>query len=193
MAKEKTANSIKDQAVDAALVLAQARAWNLITLSDIAIKSKIPLADFYDYFEDRSDILVMYGRRIDKQVLEAFPVFDVQENPRDRLFDILMERFDVLNENRAALLSILSSFKLDPKQAVISLPHLCRSMTWMLEASDISTSGIKGAIRVAGLTGVYLRVLKVWMRDDTPDMAGTMAALDKSLGKVDRFASLLGL
>ena len=138
-------------------------------------------------------MLVALGRRIDRRVLEAVGTVSDATDPRDRLFDILMERFDILSEDRAAYVSILKSFRLDPKQAVISLPHLCQSMSWMLEACHISTSGIKGAARVAGLTGVYLKTLRVWLSDDTPDLSKTMAQLDKTLGQVERAAGMLGL
>lgn len=72
------------------------------------------------------------------------------------------------------------------------MPHLCRSMTWMMEAAGIETLGLRGALKVAGLTGVYLKVLKTWTEDDSPDLAKTMAALDKDLGRAESFANTLG-
>jgi hypothetical protein len=106
---------------------------------------------------------------------------------------MLMERFERLNKDRAAVVSILGSFKDDPKQMVISLPHLGRSMTWILEAAGIETLGWRGALRVAGLSVVYLYVLRVWTGDDTPDMPKTMAALDRALARVESWAGKTGL
>ncbi len=41
----------------------------------------------------------------------------------------------------------------------------------------------------AGQVGLaYLATLRVFLRDDSPDMAATMAALDRNLGRLDRFA-----
>jgi len=108
------------------------------------------------------------------------------------LFDILMERFDVLNDHRDGIVAILESFKMDPKQAVISLPHLCRSMTWMMEAAGMNTNGFVGAAKVAGLSVVYLNVVRVWKNDSTEDMSKTMAALDKSLGRAEQCANTFG-
>jgi hypothetical protein len=96
-----------------------------------------------------------------------------------------MERFDVLSEHRDAVISILSSFRTDPKEAIISLPHLARSMTWMMEAAGLDTSGFKGAARVTGLTLLYANVLRVWIKDDSEDQAKTMAALDKNLDRAE--------
>lgn len=179
---------LKERAVAGALDLASRMGWDMITLTDIADKAHVSLAELSENFDDKTDILVAYGRQIDKKVLEACADPDPSMSERDRLFDILMERFDVLEANREAVVSILKSFTLDPKQAVISLPHLGRSMAWMLEAAGIDTTGVKGAIRVAGLTIVYLNATRHWMKDDSADLAKTMAALDKSLNRAEQVA-----
>jgi len=184
-----TDKPLKARVVDAAFDLASRMGWDMMTMADIADKAHISLAELSDHFDDKSDILVAYGRMVDRRMLENVDNASPEDSPRDRLFEILMERFDILGENREALLSILSSFRLDPKQAVISLPHLGRSMAWVLEATGIETTGIKGAVRVAGLTAVYLNVLRHWMNDDTADLSKTMAALDKSLSRAEQCAN----
>ena len=179
---------LKERAVTGALDLASRMGWDMITMTDIADKAHVSLAEMSEVFDDKTDVLVAYGKQIDRKVLEACADPDPSMSERDRLFDILMERFDVLEGNREAVVSILKSFTLDPKQAVISLPHLGRSMAWMLEAAGIDTNGIKGAVRVAGLTVVYLNATRHWMKDESADLAKTMAALDKSLNRAQQIA-----
>jgi AcrR family transcriptional regulator len=185
---------LKDRAVQAALDLAAEKGWARVTMQDIADASRCGLAELHDIFDGRSDILAAYGRLIDRKVLESAGMPERDAPERDRLFDVMMERFDILNENREAVVSILESFRRDPKQAIISLPHLGQSMVWMLEAAGIEANGPRGALTVVGLTGVYLYALKAWLDDDSEDMEKTMAALDKALeraegvaGKVFRF------
>ena len=190
---EKATKPTKEKAIKAALNLAAQKGWTETSLADIATESGISLSELHEMFEDRFDILAAYGRMIDKRVLEAATAPQPGLSPRDLLFDLLMERFDVLNENRDGVAAILKSFCLDPKQAIISLPHLGRSMSWMLEAAGIDTGGIKGAVKVAGLTGLYLKVLRTWKDDDSPDMGKTMAALDKTLGRAEQWAGSFGL
>ncbi len=190
--KDKSANtlSVKDKALDAMLALAAAQDWNDISMADIARHADLAPDVLYDHFDDRSDLLAAYGRRIDRKILAQAPQTDDDDalSPRDRLFDLMMDRFDVLNDHRDAVTSIMRSFRCDPKQAVISLPHLGRSMSWMLETAGIATSGFKGAVKVAGLTGLYLKALYVWMNDDSPDMGKTMAVLDKNLSRAEQWA-----
>lgn len=181
-----------------ALKLAAQKGWENVSLRDIAIQSEISLARLHDLVQDKTDVLVVFGRMIDRQVLEqtSLPTDgnnDNHNNQKEILFDLLMDRFEALNEHRAGVVAVLQSFKFDPKQAVIALPYLAQSMTWMLEAARIDTNGIKGALRLTGLLGLYLKTLRVWADDDSSDLAKTMAALDQDLTRVEQWAGRLGL
>jgi len=176
--------SIKDKMVDALLKLSKERSWDFVAFEDIAEEAGVPLADAREYFDDRADILAAYGRRLDRHMVENFSD-DENLSCREKLFDLLMERFDIVNQDREGILSILHGFKGEPKEAVISLPHLGRSMCRTLEAAGISTSGLTGPVKIAGLTGIYLYALKSWKEDDSADMAKTMKALDQALDKAE--------
>jgi len=192
MAK-KAEKDFKNDIVLASLALAKAQGWNNVVLCDVARDVNLSLAELFDVIEDKTDILVLFGKMIDRRVLEVIGEGDASVTARDQLFDILMERYEILNDYRDGLIAILESFRFDPKQAVISCPYLCRSMAWMLEAAGIETGGVRGALKVAGLTGLYVKTLRVWKDDESADLAKVMAALDKDLGRVEQFANTLGL
>ena len=191
MAK-KAQNNTKEKIVLKSLELAVERGWASLTLQDIARESGVTLADVYDHFEDKTDILGAFGRMIDRRILESISEPDETLASRDILFDVLMDRLEALNEHREGVVAILQSFHLDPKQAVISLPHLCRSMSWMLEAAGINTNGLSGALKVAGLSAIYLKILRTWKDDESEDLAKTMAALDKDLNRAEQLANTFG-
>lgn len=188
---KKTAPSKEDLA-KIAIDLAGDLGWEHLRFQDIADEAGISLAEISEHFDDKICILCAYGKYIDRRTLEETGDLGTDTPARERLFDILMTRFDIINEQREGVLSVLNSFKTDPKQALISLPYLGRSMTWMLEAAGLDTSGIKGAIRVVGLKMIYLKALKDWMNDDGDDMPKTMASLDKSLGKAEGLVERFG-
>lgn len=176
--------------VDAALALAAARDWGNVTLADIAQEAGLTLPALARMFETREDILTAYARRIDVETLPDRPALD--SPPRDALFDALMDRFERLNRDRDAVTSIMSGFCADPKQMVISLPQTGRSMSLVLEGCGIETLGWRGCARVAGLSAIYLYILRVWREDDTQDLSKTMAALDRALDRTERWAATLG-
>ena len=182
----------KQKIIDSALYLAVEQGWEYTTLRDIAVHAQISLSDLYAEIDDKNDVLVILGRMIDKKLMDNIDISDDDTSARDRLFDILMDRYELLNEYREGITAIFESFKFDPKQMVITCPHLCKSMSWMLEISGIETSGIKGAVKIAGITVIYLKVLRVWLKDESDDLSKTMSALDGALGRAESVANTLG-
>lgn len=185
--------AMREKIVMAALELADQLGWDVVTLSDIASECDLTLAQLHMYVSDKMDVLCALGRMIDTRVLDNVETPDPSASPKERLFDVFMDRYEVLNDYRTGLTAILHSFKYDPKQALISMPHLCRSMNWMMEAADVQVRGFKGAFVLAGLSGLYLKVLKTWMSDESPDLSKTMAALDKELNRAEKLAEMIGL
>ena len=186
---KKPVENPRDAAVLAALALAAEKGWLAVTMGEIGRRAGIPAAEMHDMFEDRFDILAAYGRMLDRKVLAAVGAPDNDVSERDRLFEIMMERFDALNEHRDGVIAILDTFIPDPKQAIVSLPHLCRSMAWMLDAAGIPTGGVKGVMKIMGLTALYLKTLRTWREDDSADMGKTMAELDKNLASAEVWAT----
>lgn len=48
-----------------------------------------------------------------------------------------------------------------------------------------------GILKTKGLSLVYLNTVRVWLRDETPDLSKTMAALDKNLQRADQAAAMI--
>jgi AcrR family transcriptional regulator len=176
------------RALDAALELAAERGWRHVTLGDIAAAARLSLAELYALYPGRAAILAAILRRTDAAVL-ADGVAE-GETARDRLFEIVMRRFDALAPHKAGIEAILRDARRDPLAALFGAKRLMRSMGWMLEAAGIDSHGIFGRARCKGLAFVYLAALRVWLSDDSPDLSQTMAALDKGLRRAESLASL---
>ncbi len=99
---------------------------------------------------------------------------------RDRLFDVLMMRFDAMGEEKEALRRIAADLRRDPIASAPLARPLLQSMGWMLEAAGIDSSGIAGALRVRGLAFVWGAAFRVWL-EDGEDQSKTMAELDRRL------------
>jgi ubiquinone biosynthesis protein COQ9 len=166
----------------ASLECAAKKSWGEVSLLDIAEGANLPLSELRGAFTTKSDIIAALLRAIDDEVLKRAAKRSEGQEKRDLLFDIIMTRFDVLGPHKAALKSIHAS---GPADFALAGPFLS-SQHWMLEAAGIATEGATGALRVAGLGLTYASVFRVWLQDDDPGLARTMAALDRRLRRGER-------
>jgi len=179
-------HSPRDRAIDALMALAAQKPWADITLSDVAEEAGLSLAQFRDAYPSKGAILGGFSRRIDALVLDGTTGDLAGESVKDRLFDVLMRRFDALRPYKAALDGI-NAWAMREPLALAELNRLAvNSMRFMLEAAGGSSEGPLGAVKLQGLAMAWTRVFHVWLADESEDLAKTMAALDKELerGKV---------
>lgn len=182
------ASTPRDRILDAALGLAGRTGWRGASLGAIAAEADLPLGEVYGEFHSRAAIIRGLMGRTDAAVL-ATPA-DAEETPRDRLFEILMRRFDALKPHRTALRTMARDLVADPPTALCSAPALLRSMAWMLEAAGVGSAGLRGRLRVRALTLLYLSVMPVFFGDESADLAKTMAALDRRLRQAEPWLGL---
>lgn len=178
-------NDIIDRITRAALALASERGWRSLSLREIAARAEVPLLDVYLAVPSKTALLSRLIGSSDRAVLAAGGA-TMTDSARDRLFDVLMRRFDSLQSRRQGMVAILRDLPCDPLALLCLLPRFARSMAWMLEAAGISSVGLAGSLRIKGLALVYLNALRVWLEDDSPDMARTMAAVDKGLRRAEQ-------
>ena len=179
----------RDRILDATLALAEREGWRKASLGAIAQEAGVPLHEFYGEFRSRAAILSGLMARTDSAVLEGATA-DTEESGRDRLFDVMMRRFDAMKPHRAALKAIARDLGTDPPAALCSAPAFLRSMAWMLEAAGLSSAGIRGRLHVRALGVLYLCVMRVFVDDDSDDLAKTMAALDRRLSQAEPWLGL---
>ena len=166
--------------------------WHGLTMRRVAAASGLSLAEVRRRCPGPLHLLRLHGRVMDLEVLEG-TVAGQGGQPRDRVFDVLMRRIDALQPHRAGILRLLRESRQDPLLAPLLLAGLPRSMAWMLEAAELDTAGLDGALRVHGLAGVWLATLRAWTRDGTVDLGPTMAALDRALDRAEQLARTIRL
>lgn len=171
--------------IDALMRLLEGRAYDKISIQDIADEAGVDLATLHACFASRGDILDAFVRRIDHQVLSGRYEDMAEEPPRERLFDVLMARIDALRPYRGALRSLLSATRRDPALGVALNSWAVRSSVWMLAAAGVDASGLRGTVAAQALTISYLKVIRTFVREDDPGLPRTMAQLDQELRKAE--------
>lgn len=182
--------STEDRILDAALHVAARDGWRAAALARIATEAAVGLPALYALFPSKPALLAGLLRRVDRAVLAGAETPPSDGSSRDRLFDVVMRRFDALQPWRAGFAAIVAA-GVDPAGGLALIGPFRRSMAWMLEAAGIGSDGLAGRLRITGLAVVYARAFRVWLDDDSADLGKTMAALDRGLAQAERWASAL--
>ena len=179
-----------DDEFDAALIggafaVAARDGWSAVSVVAGAREADLKLDRARLRFSDTHAILRQFGRQADAlalaDALESGPV-------RERLFDMVMRRFDALQQHRAGVLALLRTLPADPATALMLAGATAGSMAWMLEASGMAVQGVRGAVAIQGMVAIWLYALRAWQADETADLSGTMVALDRALSRAERLA-----
>jgi AcrR family transcriptional regulator len=177
--------------IDAFVALLAERSFEEIGLGDIADRAGLSLAQLRDTFDGKIAILAARTKEIDRTVLGGGDADMAEEPPRERLFDVLMRRFEAMAHDKAAVRSLMRSATRNPPLALELNRLAVNSQQWMLTAAGIGASGPKGMLRAQGLALMFAQVARTWVDDDDEGAARTMAALDRALARGQRWSGLL--
>lgn len=181
----------RDKAIDALMALLAEHKLDEIGLAEIAGRGGLSLSQLRAEFSSTLAILAAHIKDIDRQVLDSVDADIADEPPRERLFDVLMRRLEVLAPYKAAIRSLMRSASRRPSLALALNGMALRSQHWMLTAAGIGTHGPRGAMRVQGAAMLFGRVLTVWVDDGEPGLDRTMAALDRGLASAERWSGFV--
>lgn len=184
-APEAGAEQVRDP-LDTALAMIAAGGWRSFQLVELARELDRPLADIYAQFPCRAAVLHALGKRLDRRMLEL-TASDLDElSTRERLFELMMRRFDAMLPYKDVLQRLAKESRGDLEAAGVGLCNLSRAVMEIVDAA-----GIRGPAALLARKGVgllYLRVLRIWMRDDDPEQARTLAELDQGLARLESAA-----
>jgi ubiquinone biosynthesis protein COQ9 len=171
----------RDLIVDAALRLAADKPWPEITLIAIAEASGVSLAELARHVSGKPQILEAFARKMDAELLASLTGDPVEGDAHDRLFDIMLRRFELLAPHKAAIANIAKAPADGPAEWLHLLASSLVTQSWMLAAADIKLSGFTGDVAKLGLAKIAVDTMRVWLKDDDKGLARTMAALDRKL------------
>jgi ubiquinone biosynthesis protein COQ9 len=174
--------------VTAAFRLAGEHGWRKVNVVTAAREAGLSLVEARERFPSRATILLRFGRLADQAALLDAAT---EGTVRDRLFDLLMRRFDVMQTHRAGVRALLRYLPTHPPTTLLLTLATKRSMRWMLQTAGVTATGPRGEVQVRGLLAVWLWGVRAWERDESEDLSGTMAAVDSALKRAEQVASWL--
>ena len=190
-APPRSSKPARERIIEAFMALLAEKSIEQIGFAEIAKQAGVSLSELRGTFGSTLAILAAQIKETDRAVLAGADDDMAEEPPRERLFDVLMRRLEVLASHKAAVRSLTRSATRNPGLALALNGLAVQSQQWMLTAADISASGPRGMVRAQGLAVLFASVLRTWVDDDDPGLARTMAALDRALARGQRWSGFL--
>lgn len=172
--------------VAAAFAVGADEGWSAVTVASAARRAGVDLLVARMRFGAKRDILRKFGEQADVYALTG--ALD-EGSVRERLFDILLRRFDFLQMHRAGVLALMRVLPREPALAACLAHATVNSMGWVLEGAGVRVRGLRGEVAKRGLGVVWAYGLRSWTHDASPDLTATMAAVDTALSRADLLAA----
>lgn len=178
-----TTETVIKKGLIAALDLAAGKPWSEITLAAIAEKAGLTLNDFHGRAA-KEDLVEAMDAHFDR-AMSAEGVPD-DSAARERLFDVIMKRFEAMEPYRAGLRELMK-FRETSLTHVVRLPaHRHASAAWALASAGLDDdTGAPASLKRIAIAFVIAETERAWRKDTGGDFARTMAALDKGLRRAE--------
>jgi ubiquinone biosynthesis protein COQ9 len=180
----------RDRIIDAFMQVIAQHGWSGAQLERVAQVAQRDIVEIVRLIGDRWDALRAYRRRLDLESLAAIEADD-EASVRDRLFDLLMARFEAMQAQRPAIERLFRTARRDPGLAAFFAVEMPKSFRRLADAAGVDTGGYFGLLRVKALVMLHLAVMRAWLDDETSDLSHTMTALDERLARAERWARCL--
>src|SRR5262249_31939119 len=121
----------------------------------------------------------------DRAIADGVEELDPTQSVRDRLFELIMRRFEAMEPHRAAVLAMELCQDRDPILLAAAHQRHVRCAKWVLALAGLEADGMTGQARAQGLGVIIGQARAAWRGDDAGDFAKTMASLDKNLRRAE--------
>ena len=165
----------------AALKQAEDMGWSHVSGQVIAADAGLALSDLYA-LGGKFGLLDEIDRYLDEAMGEGFAPLGEEASPeehRQRLSEVMMQRFDRMEAHRNAITSIHEHVMAHPGEIVKASVRRHRTARWALFVAQVGDGPVPG-VRSLALAAAFMRAKQTWLDDEAPcDM--TMAAIDRDL------------
>ncbi|MEH6631565.1 MAG: hypothetical protein V7776_12085 [Halopseudomonas aestusnigri] len=178
----------KNHIIDEALAFADAHGWSHSTLGLLAAHMGVEVNDIRGHFPDANAIANAWFSRAQDAMLANPPKGFYDLPVRERIHLLMMLWFDTLAPHRAVAAQILTAKTHAPHfhHWMPAIFSLSRTIQLLRDTAQLHAKGRRQQIEEIGLTALFLSIMKVWCRDDSPDQERTRRTLNRRLQQIDQ-------
>lgn len=167
----------------AALSLAASGAWREVTLTKLADAANRPVSDYYG--ASVGEAVDCVEEAFDRAIGDNLDKLDPGQSVRDRLFELIMRRFEAMEPHRVAVAAMEQGQDRDPTLIAAAHQRHVRCARWVLAIAGLEADGMTGQARAQGLGVIIGQARAAWRGDGAGDFAKTMASLDRNLRRAE--------
>ena len=162
--------------------------WEEFSIEKLSIREKIPINELKIYFKCKYSIVDRFSKLIDKNIESKLRIQDFENSSKkDILFELMMMRFDEMDEFKSSLAKILDASKNKPLLISIITKNVMNTMDFFLELSNSYNNYAFDFLKKNFLFLIYSITFKTWLSDNTEELSKTMAELDRLLSAAENF------
>ena len=177
----------KEQIITAFLDILKKNSYSAITIEKIARKAKVKKDIIISEFIDVDSIAFQYLNEVDIETLMLAKEDSDPNNPKDIMFNIIINRLEIYDRNRTSILKLLdgkSDFRL---KYISTLPRLIKIFDLIYKNKN--NASLKKLSRDIGFLYIYKQVLRAWIINK--DISELMSLTDKKLIRAGEIYSYL--
>ena len=177
----------KKQIIAAFIDILKKNSYSSITIEKIARKAKVKKEIIMSEFMDVDSIALQYLNEVDIETLHLAKEDSDSNNPKDIMFNIIINRLEIYDRSRASVLNLLdrkSDFRL---KYIATLPRLIKIFD--LIYNNKNNISLKKLSRDVGFLYIYKQALRAWMING--EISALMSITDKKLIRAGEIYSYL--
>ncbi|MED5288228.1 MAG: hypothetical protein VX849_03700 [Pseudomonadota bacterium] len=177
----------KKQIIAAFIDILKKNSYSSITIEKIARKAKVKKEIIMSEFIDVDSIALQYLNEVDIETLHLAKEDSDSNNPKDIMFNIIINRLEIYDRSRASVLNLLdrkSDFRL---KYIATLPRLIKIFD--LIYNNKNNISLKKLSRDVGFLYIYKQALRAWMING--EISALMSITDKKLIRAGEIYSYL--
>ena len=175
-------NNQEHHLLDRAFEIIQREGWEKFSLLNLSKQEKINIKEVKNYFKNKNEIIDRFSLMIDSKVESKVNLDDFKiSSKKDNLFELIMIRLEEMKRYKISLINIIDSAKHKPILVSKISKNVMNTLDFYLELTSCYESSPFDLLKKQTLFFIYSFTFKTWLKDETEDLASTMAELDRLL------------
>jgi ubiquinone biosynthesis protein COQ9 len=172
---------MRKQILDTALAIANKQGWEQLTLQQIATTMGIGVADIYQHYRTKDDLVDAWFDRADVAMLSAQITAELPAAAR--LQQAIQHWLAALSPYHK-LTGQMLLYKLEPGHIHLQLGgilRISRTVQWLREAASLTASGATRVGQELALSSLFVAVFIYWLNDSSAAQQRSLALLSRML------------